>query len=258
PIKPTPIQKAGKGKVIKARTVKSSLQLVDEPDKEQDQLKAVPEPQGSVAIHEPIAEATHPLPVVEGKGKAIEIEEQAAQSLLVLYTPRRRSTTDQFIFQRRTPATKEASTGPSTQPQDDTSANIVQDVDNQVYLDERMTKLDEGQTGSDPGKTLESRPPPDDDKMDEDQAGSDHGKSHDDTSANIVRETPYPADAETEDVDNQVYLDEQMTKLDEGQAGSDPGKTLESRPPPDDDKMDEDQAGSDHGKSHGVDGWPLL
>ncbi|GJT10138.1 hypothetical protein Tco_0157832 [Tanacetum coccineum] len=44
-----------------------------------------------VAIQEPIAEAIRPLPVVEGK------------------------------------ATKEASTGPSTQPQDDTAANIVCD-----------------------------------------------------------------------------------------------------------------------------------
>nr|GEV18840.1 hypothetical protein [Tanacetum cinerariifolium] len=39
--------KAGKGKVIKARTVKSSLQLVDEPDEEQDQPEVVPEPQGA-------------------------------------------------------------------------------------------------------------------------------------------------------------------------------------------------------------------
>ncbi|GKE52448.1 hypothetical protein Tco_1487604, partial [Tanacetum coccineum] len=52
-----------------------------------------------VAIQEPNAEATRPLPVVKGKGKAI----------------------------RRTPATEEASTGPSTQPQNDTSANIVPD-----------------------------------------------------------------------------------------------------------------------------------
>nr|GFA64496.1 hypothetical protein [Tanacetum cinerariifolium] len=40
------------------------------------------------------------------------------------------------------------------------------------------------------------------------------------------------------------------SELDTGQAGSDPGKTLESRPPPDDDKMAKDQAGSNPGKSH--------
>ncbi|GKG54547.1 hypothetical protein Tco_0560202, partial [Tanacetum coccineum] len=96
-----------------------------------------------------------------------------------LHTPKRRGTTDQFIFQRRTPATEEALTGPSTQPQDDTSANIVRDspspadaeigaetdkinsggnteilqiseepgkdVDNQVNLEENTSELDQGQ-----------------------------------------------------------------------------------------------------------------
>ncbi|GJS78473.1 hypothetical protein Tco_0728354 [Tanacetum coccineum] len=143
-----------------------------------------------------------PLPVVEGKGKAIATEEQAAQLLLALHTQKRRSATDQFIFQRRTPATEEASTGPSAQPHDDTSANIVRDspsptdaetsadidktdsggdteilqigkeqskdVANLANLEEKIAKIDEGQDGSDPGKTPEYRPPPDDDKMDED------------------------------------------------------------------------------------------
>ncbi|GKF96501.1 hypothetical protein Tco_0289236, partial [Tanacetum coccineum] len=75
----------------------------------------------------PVTEAIRSLPVVEGKGKAIIMEEQAAQSLLALHTPKRRSSTDQFIFQRQTPATEEASTRPSAQPQDNTSANIVCD-----------------------------------------------------------------------------------------------------------------------------------
>nr|GEW61843.1 copia protein [Tanacetum cinerariifolium] len=147
-----------------------------------------------------------------GRGKAIEMEEQATQSMLALHTPKRRSTIDQFTLQRRTPSTEEASTRPSTQPQDDTSVNVVcktpslvdakistdtdkvisegdtkilnigeeqgKDVDNQGYLDEQTIVLDEGQAGSDPSKTLESRPSPDDDKMDEDQAGSDPGKSY--------------------------------------------------------------------------------
>nr|GEU35185.1 histone deacetylase 14 [Tanacetum cinerariifolium] len=131
---------------------------------------------GGVAIREPVAEVARPLPVVEGKGKAIATEEQADQSLLALHTPKRRSTTDQFIFQRWTPATKEASTGPSAQPQDDTSANIIRETPSPV--DAETAKLDEGQAGSDPSKTPESRPPLDDDKMDEDHAGSDLGKSH--------------------------------------------------------------------------------
>nr|GEX90781.1 retrovirus-related Pol polyprotein from transposon TNT 1-94 [Tanacetum cinerariifolium] len=82
---------------------------------------------GRVAIREPVAKATRPHPVVEGNGKAIVTEEQAAQSLLALHTPKRRSIMDQFILQRRTPTTDEASTGPSAQPLDDMSANIFRD-----------------------------------------------------------------------------------------------------------------------------------
>ncbi|GJZ64927.1 hypothetical protein Tco_0621623 [Tanacetum coccineum] len=80
----------------------------------------------------------------------------------------------------------------------------------------------------------------------------------DDTSANIVCDTPSPPDAETgveakmfdskgdteivnvdeekgEDVSNTVALEERTVELDEGQARSDHGNTLESRPPPDED-----------------------
>ncbi|GJU52980.1 hypothetical protein Tco_1226694 [Tanacetum coccineum] len=109
---------------------------------------------GGVAIREPVAEATRPIPMVEGKGKAIATEEQAAQSL------------------------------PSVQPHDDASANIVRDspspadaktgadtdktnsggdtkilqiskeqgkdVANMVDLEEKTAKINEGQVRSDP------------------------------------------------------------------------------------------------------------
>nr|GEU59965.1 hypothetical protein [Tanacetum cinerariifolium] len=149
-----------------------------------------------VAIREPIAEATRLLPMVEGKGKAIAIEEQVAHSLLALHTPKRKSTTDQFVLQRRTLVTEEVSTGPSAQAQDDKSINsfrnspspvdaeteigdasektysggdteILQfdeeqgkDVDDQVNLKEKTNELDQIQAGSDPGRTPESQPPP--------------------------------------------------------------------------------------------------
>ncbi|GKE00174.1 hypothetical protein Tco_1388157, partial [Tanacetum coccineum] len=99
--KVTPLQKAGKGKVKKVHTVKSSLQLVDEPDKEPAHSELEPEHQGEgegeefdmeraiqmsldlfqaqghtrvggVAIQEPIVEAIRPLLVVEGNGKSID------------------------------------------------------------------------------------------------------------------------------------------------------------------------------------------
>ncbi|GJZ74846.1 retrovirus-related pol polyprotein from transposon TNT 1-94 [Tanacetum coccineum] len=90
----------------------------------------------------------------------------------------------------------------------------------------------------------------------------------DDTSTNVVRDTPSLADAETradtnkndsegdtkildvdedqgENVSKPVALEERIVKLDEDQAGSDPSNTLESRPP-----QDEDQDGSNPGQSH--------
>ncbi|GKE59732.1 hypothetical protein Tco_1510099 [Tanacetum coccineum] len=143
-----------------------------------------------VAIREPVAEATRPLPVVEGKGKAISTEEQAAQSLLALHTPKRRSTTDEFIFHRRTPATEEASTGPSAQPQDDASTNIVCESPSPV----------DAETGADTDKT---------------NSGGD-------------TEILQIGEEQGDDVANLVNLEEKTAEIDEGQAGSDPGKTPES------------------------------
>nr|GEV13199.1 retrovirus-related Pol polyprotein from transposon TNT 1-94 [Tanacetum cinerariifolium] len=102
-----------------------------------------------VAIRELVAETTRPLPVVEGK------------------------------------ATKEASIGPSAQSHDDASAKIVHessspadaetgaDTDKTNSGEEKTAELDQGQAGSDPGKTPESRPPPEQEFMEEDQAGPD-------------------------------------------------------------------------------------
>nr|GEY40225.1 retrovirus-related Pol polyprotein from transposon TNT 1-94 [Tanacetum cinerariifolium] len=145
---------------------------------------------GGVAIREPVAEVTQPLPVVEGK------------------------------------AMKEASTGPYVQPQDDASANIVhespspadaetgvdtdktnhggdteilqidedqgKDLDNQVNLEEKTIKLDQGQAGSDPGKTLESRPLLEQEFIKEDHAGPDPGVSR----MALARPNPEPTHKE--------------------------------------------------------------
>ncbi|GJT28836.1 hypothetical protein Tco_0909111 [Tanacetum coccineum] len=144
--KPTPSKKIHKGKVMKVHKEKSG-----------------------VAIREPASGITQRLPVVEGKGKGIAIDEQI-------------------------PVTQHAPTGPSTQPQDDISTNVVrntssptnaktgadteksnsegdteilnvdeergENISNTVALEERTVELDEGQAGSDSGKTPESRPPP--------------------------------------------------------------------------------------------------
>ncbi|GJU56347.1 hypothetical protein Tco_1230061 [Tanacetum coccineum] len=108
---------------------------------------------------------------------------------------------------RRTPATEEASTGPSTQPQDDTSINIVHNSPSPA----------DAETG----------------------AGSDKTNSRGDTKILQINEEL------GEDVEKQVDLEENTTELDLDRAGSDPGETHESRPQPEHVLMDEDQAGPD-------------
>nr|GEW19688.1 hypothetical protein [Tanacetum cinerariifolium] len=49
------------------------------------------------------------------------------------------------------------------------------DVDNQVNLEEKTSEVNQGQAGSDPGKTLESRPLPKQEFMEEHQSGQDPG-----------------------------------------------------------------------------------
>ncbi|GJR78463.1 hypothetical protein Tco_0149248 [Tanacetum coccineum] len=163
--KATPLQKAGKGKVVKVRNVKSSFQLVDEPDEEPAQPEPEPEPEhqsegeeydvdraiqmslelfhaevhthvGGVAIREPVTEATRPLPVVEVKGKAIITEEQAAQSLI--------DTPANIVCD--TPSPVDAETGAEsdkTNSGGDTEILYIseergEDMDNQVNLEERL------------------------------------------------------------------------------------------------------------------------
>nr|GEX79743.1 copia protein [Tanacetum cinerariifolium] len=173
--KPVPIPKP---KATNKKPVKPSPVKPSKIGKSQEHV-------GGVTIQEPVAEATRLLPVVEGKGKAIATEKQATQSLLALHMPKRRSITDQFILQRRTPATKRESTGPSAQPQDDASTNIVHEspspVDAETSSDSDKTtsrgNTEILQAGSDPGKTLESRPPPKQEFMEEGQARLDPGVS---------------------------------------------------------------------------------
>ncbi|GKC80375.1 hypothetical protein Tco_1131149 [Tanacetum coccineum] len=102
-------------------------------------------------------------------------------------------------------------------------------------------------------------------------------RGKDDTSANVVHDTPSLADSTNdveidadmeqsnsemntkilivneehgEEVSNIVALEERTVELDEGQAGSDPGKTPESQPQPELELMEEDQARSNPGQSH--------
>ncbi|GJX15721.1 hypothetical protein Tco_0216553 [Tanacetum coccineum] len=158
-IKPTTLKKANKGKVQKVQKGKRPDRLVDESDEEpqpdleppvdedvdydlqrgiQISLESFQPPVGGVAFRKLAASGiTQKLPVVEGKGKGIAIDEHVTQSLLELQQPKKKSTTDQYIFQRRTLVTKEASTGPSAEPRDDTSTNVVCDTPSHVDAETR-------------------------------------------------------------------------------------------------------------------------
>ncbi|GJZ71385.1 hypothetical protein Tco_0635236 [Tanacetum coccineum] len=160
-----PLAKRAKaGKVVKKRSVKRSKQLVDEfvdegvpaakpslEDTEEAILQKVLEesltdayptqrgPLPPVVFREPDTGKFQPLPEVPGKGKEKVGEEQAAQVLLNLQTPKKKSSAEQYIFQRR-------SHGP-------TETAVV-----------RSRAQDEGQAGSDPGTQDEGQagPNPDD------------------------------------------------------------------------------------------------
>ncbi|GJV37820.1 hypothetical protein Tco_1410297 [Tanacetum coccineum] len=133
---------------------------------------------GGVAIREPVAEATRPLPVVKGKGKAITTEEQAAQSLLA------DDTSANIVCD--SPSLADAETGADTDKTNNgCDTEILQigeeqgdDVANVVNLKEKTAEIYKGQVESDPSKTPESRPPPEQVFIDEDQAGPDPGESH--------------------------------------------------------------------------------
>ncbi|GJX24356.1 hypothetical protein Tco_0228801 [Tanacetum coccineum] len=111
-------------------------------------------PVGGVTIRDPVSETTSKLHEVVGKGKAVVTEEQVAHSLIDLSKKKR--TTDQFILVRRDQTPHDSTTGPSSQPEDDTSEKAGLDTE----------KAHEALAGPDPGPKQE------------DQTGSDSGKVH--------------------------------------------------------------------------------
>ncbi|GJV37583.1 hypothetical protein Tco_1410060 [Tanacetum coccineum] len=161
-------------------------------------------PVGGVTIRDPVSETTPKLPEVVGKGKAIVTEEQVAHSLIDLSKKKR--TTDQFILVRRDQAPHDSTTGPSSQPEDDTSEKVIHEssstsdserTESETEAaapkgDKEQGEVDsstvtsgvsipvstQGQAGSDPEKAHEALAGPDPEPMQEDQTGSDSGKVH--------------------------------------------------------------------------------
>ncbi|GKB62683.1 hypothetical protein Tco_0918869 [Tanacetum coccineum] len=154
------------GRVMKIRKGRSSYQLVDKEEEEEDQLK--PEPQ-------------------------VEDEEYDLQRVTQDATtePFAQPQDDTFTNVVRDTSSPEDSINYAKnvtemeQTNSDTRTEILkieeepcEEVSNTVALEERTVKLDEGQARSDPGKTPEYRPPPEHVFMEEDQAGSNPGQSH--------------------------------------------------------------------------------
>ncbi|GJV90752.1 putative ribonuclease H-like domain-containing protein [Tanacetum coccineum] len=185
------------GNVSKKRKLQSTLQLVDEfvdegvptdeprfGDKEADMRKAVEEslkdafvaPRGPlppVVIREPEPGKYEPLPEVQGKGKEKVGEEQAAQVLLNLHTPKKKDSAEQFIFQRRTLAP----TVPSSHEEPSSLYVELGLTDSEMESDNVASR--EGQAGLDPGKQVEDQAGSDLGKQVECQAGSDPGVAAD-------------------------------------------------------------------------------
>ncbi|GJS92355.1 hypothetical protein Tco_0799323 [Tanacetum coccineum] len=148
--KAAPLQKAGNGKVTKVRNVKNSFQLVDELDEEPAQ-----------------PESEH-----QGEGEDYDVE-QAIQMSLELFQAEGHA----HVLDAETGVESDKTNSGGDTEILQISEEHGEDVDNQVNLEEKTTEFDQGQAGSDLGKTPESGPPPEQIFMDEDQAGPDPGVS---------------------------------------------------------------------------------
>ncbi|GJQ97303.1 hypothetical protein Tco_0008442 [Tanacetum coccineum] len=194
-----PLAKRAKaGKVIKKRSGKSSKQLVDEfidegvptakpslEDTEEAILQKVLEesltdayptqrgPLPPVVIRETDAGKFQPLPEVPGKGKEKVGEEQAAQVLLHLQTTKKKSPTEQYIFQRHTPIPYESAgqessslyaerglSGSDTESDEEMPSVIRSGAQDEGQAGPDPGTLDEGQAGPNPDDVTESLPLP--------------------------------------------------------------------------------------------------
>ncbi|GJV28520.1 hypothetical protein Tco_1384968 [Tanacetum coccineum] len=142
---PPPTKKPSKHKLPqKVRKGKPTFQLVDEDDEAQQE--SVPQDEGddpdlelakkmSLEAHQEKGEGEGDDadmeraiklsldPAFLPQGKAIVTEEQVAHSLIDLSKKKR--TTDQFILVRRDQTPHDSTTGPSSQPEDDTSEKVI-------------------------------------------------------------------------------------------------------------------------------------
>ncbi|GJW49811.1 hypothetical protein Tco_0091162 [Tanacetum coccineum] len=174
-----PLAKRAKaGKVVKKRTVKSSKQLVDEFVDEgvpaaKPSLEDTEEAILRKVLEESLTDAYPTQREVPGKGKEKVGEEQAAQVLLNLQTPKNKSSAEQYIFKRRSHV-------PTVTAGRKDSTSLYAELGlsgSDTESDEDMPSVgrsgtqDEGQAGSDPGTLDEGQAGSDPGTLDEGQAG---------------------------------------------------------------------------------------
>ncbi|GKD52125.1 hypothetical protein Tco_1281101 [Tanacetum coccineum] len=160
PSKPSPVKHPKKGKVKKLRKGKSPLQLIDED--EPTQLEPEPEHQG--------------------EGEEYDVERAIQMSLEHF----RHRVKHMLAIVCDSPSLADVDTGADTDKiNSGGDTEILQigeeqgeDVANIADQEEKTAEINEGQAGSDLGKTPESRPPSERVLMEEDQAGPDPGLSH--------------------------------------------------------------------------------
>ncbi|GKA82775.1 hypothetical protein Tco_0789523, partial [Tanacetum coccineum] len=163
-VAPPLAKRAKAGKVVKKRTVKSSKQLVDEFIDEgvPDAKPRLEDTKEAILQKETDTGKLQPLPEVLGKGKEKVGEEQAAQVLLHLQTPKKKGPAEQYIFQRHTPI-------PSNPAGHEESSSLYAELglsgsdtesDEEMPLVVRSRAQDEGQAGPNPDDVAESQPLP--------------------------------------------------------------------------------------------------
>ncbi|GKE73320.1 retrovirus-related pol polyprotein from transposon TNT 1-94 [Tanacetum coccineum] len=173
---PSPAKRSKAGKVAKKYVPKSPLKLIDKPSDEgvqveepayneeeanlqralelslKEQGERTQGPARLVVLREPDSGRIQPLLEVQRKGKEKVVNEQAAQDLLTLQTPKKKSPSDQFIFQRRTLMPTEAS-GHAESPSLDVELAL---TDSEMESDNEVPKIntrdqDESKAGPKPG-----------------------------------------------------------------------------------------------------------
>ncbi|GJV56039.1 hypothetical protein Tco_1457044 [Tanacetum coccineum] len=125
-------------------------------------------PVGGVTIRDPVSETTPKLHEVVGKGKAVVSEEQVAHSLIDMSKKKR--STDQFILARRDQTPPDSTTGPSSQPDDDTSDKEIHESSSTSDSERTENPVKAHESLAETNQTQEP--------MEEDQTGSDSGKLH--------------------------------------------------------------------------------